>query len=64
MSSLKIVTSFSFFQLLANLEQSGSQILDTQSVKLMFLLVVTLYFTRTENRIKKSLTQLSHHCFE
>ena len=33
------------------------------SVKLTFSLTVTLYLTKTENRTKKSLTQLSHYCF-
>ena len=30
----------------------------------MFLLKVTFYLTKTENRTKISLTQLSHYCFE
>ena len=32
--------------------------------KLMFSLKVTFYLTKTENRTKKSLTHLSHYCFE
>ena len=32
--------------------------------KLIFLLIVTFYLTKTENRTKISLTQLSHYCFE
>ena len=52
MSCRKIVTSLSFFQFLANLEQSGNQIPDAWFVKLMFSLIVTLYLTKTENRTK------------
>ena len=58
-SCLEIVTSLSFFQFMANLEQSGSWILDPQSVKLMFSLIVTFYLTKIENRTKKYLIQLS-----
>ena len=64
MSCWKIVTSLSFFQFMANLEQSGSQIPDAESAKLMFSLIVTFYLTKSENRTKKSLTQLSQYCFE
>ena len=32
--------------------------------KLKFSLAVTFYLTETENRTKKSLTQLLHYCFE
>ena len=52
------------FQFTANLEQSGSQIPDAESVKLIFSLKVTFYLVKTENRTKKSLTQLSQYCFE
>ena len=34
-----------------------------QSVKCIFSFIVTFYSTKTENRTKKSLTQLSHYCF-
>ena len=60
----QIVTSLSFFQIMANLEQSGSWIQDVWSGILACLLIVTFYLTKTENRTKKSLTQLSYHCFE
>ena len=60
----KIVTSLPFFQLTTNLKQSGSRIPDAYSVKFIFLLIVTFYLTETENRTKKSLTQLLQHCFE
>ena len=64
-SHQKIVTSFSFLQFTANLEQSESRIPDAQSVKLIFSLrVVTFYLTKNENRTKKSLAQLSHYFFE
>ena len=51
----KIVTSLSFFQFTANFEQSGSRIPEA------YLFIVTSYLSKTENRIKKSLTQLSHY---
>ena len=53
-----------FFQFTDNLEQSGSQVPDTQSVKLIFSITVTFYLTKTESRIKKPLTQLPHYCFD
>ena len=43
-----------------NLEQSGSGIPDAWFLKLTFSLLLTLYLTKTENRTKKSSTQLSH----
>ena len=54
------MTSLSFFRFMVNLGQSGSRIPDAESVKLIFSLTVTFYLTKTENRTKKSLTQLSH----
>ena len=63
-SCRKIVTSLSFFEFLANLEQSGGRIPDTDSAEVMFSVTVTFCLTKTENRTKKSLTQLSHYCFE
>ena len=63
-SCRKIVTSLSFFQFMANLEQSESQIPDAETVKIMFFLIVTFDLTKTENRTKISLRQLSHYCFE
>ena len=56
MSCRQIVTSLSFFQFMANLEQSGSRIPDAQHVKLIFSLVGTFNLTKTENRTKKCLT--------
>ena len=64
MSYQQIVTSLSFFGFLANLEQSGGRIPDTESAKVMFSVIVTFCLTKTENRTKKSQTQLSHYCFE
>ena len=52
-SCWKIMTTLQFFQFMANLEQSESHIPDAQSVKLVFSLMVTFYFTKTENRTKK-----------
>ena len=49
---------------LGSLEQSRSRIWDAQSVKPTFSLTATFYLTKTENRTKKSLTQLSHYCLE
>ena len=46
------VTSLSFFQFMANLEQSRSRIPDAQSAKLTFSLIVTFYSTKSENRTK------------
>ena len=63
-SCQKIVTPFSFFEFLTNLEQSGGQIPDTESAKVMFSVIVTFCLTKTENRTKKSLTQLSNYYFE
>ena len=37
---------------------------DTESTKVMFSVKVTFWLTKTENRTKKSPTQLSHYCFE
>ena len=60
----EIVKSLSFFQFTANLEQSGSRIPDAYLVKLIFWLIITFYLSKTESRTKKSLTQLSHYCFQ
>ena len=62
-SCWQMVTSLSFFQFMANMEQSRSWIQDAQSVKLTFSLTVIFYLTKTENRTKKSLSQLSYSCF-
>ena len=56
----QIVTSWSFFQFMANLEQSGSRIPDAWSVKFKFSIIETFNLTKSENRTKKSLTQLSY----
>ena len=53
------VTSLPFFQFMANLNQFGSWIPSDQSVKLKFLLTVTSYLTKTENRTKESATQVT-----
>ena len=36
----------------------------TESAKVMLLVIGTFCLTKTENRTKKSLTQLSRYCFE
>ena len=51
-------------KLLANLEQFRERIPDTDFVKVMFSVTVTFCHTKTENRTKKPLTELSHYCFE
>ena len=63
-SCRKIVMSLSFFRFMFKLEQCGSRIPDAESAKLTFSLTVTFYLTKTKNRTKKSLTELSQHCFE
>ena len=63
-SCRNIVTSLSFFEFLANLEQSGGRIPNTESAKVIFSIIVTFCLKKTENRTKASLTQLSHPCFE
>ena len=63
-SCRQIVALLSSFQFMANLEQSGSQILEPQSVKLTFTITVTFYLAKTESRTKKFPTQLSHYRFD
>ena len=60
----KIVTSLSFFRFSANLEQSGRRIPDIEPAEVMFSVIVTFCYTNTENRPKKSITQLSHYYLE
>ena len=59
----KIVTLLLFFGFLANLEQSGGRITDTESAKIMISVIVTFCRTNTETRTRKSQTQLSRYCF-
>ena len=48
------------FQFMANLKQFGSWIVDALNTKfLKFLIIPASYLTKTENRTKNSLTQLS-----
>ena len=58
------LTSLSSSGFLVNLKQSRDRIPDTESAKFMFTVTVTYCRTKTENRTKKPLTQLSHYCFE
>ena len=53
-----------FFQFMANLHPSGTRILDAWSQKLTFSLTLTFRHIKTENRLKKFLTQLSYYSFE
>ena len=59
MKNKNIVTLMSFFQFMVNLEQCRSRITGVWSVKFMFSLIVTFYFTKPENRTKKPLPQKS-----
>ena len=61
-STSKIFDDFIRFS--ANVQPSGSRIPDAKTIKLAYLLTVTLYSTKPENRTKKSLTQLLYYCFE
>ena len=54
----------SFFRFRDNLEQSGSRISEAESLKLTFSSIGAFYLIKTENRIEKSLIQLSHYCFD
>ena len=47
------MTSLSLLGLLANLEQSGGRIMDTESAKVMFSVIGTFCLTKTANRTKK-----------
>ena len=58
------MTPLSFFGFLTNLEQSGGRILDIESAKVMFSVIVPFCLAKTENRTKKPLTQFSRYCFE
>ena len=51
----KIIISLTFFQFMANLDYSGSQIPDAKSRKFIFSLIVTFFLTDTENKTKKEL---------
>ena len=52
-SCRKIITSFSFFGFLVNLELSAGRILGTESAKVMFSVKVIFCLTKHENRTKK-----------
>ena len=45
-------------------KMSEGRIPDTEPAKVMFSVIVTFCLTKTENKTKKSLTQLWHYCFE
>ena len=59
-----IVKSLPFFGFLANLEQSGGRNPNTESANVMFSVIATFHSTKTENRTRKSLTQLTHYRFK
>ena len=59
----QIVTSLSFL-IYGQFGATGSRIPYEESVKRTFSLIITFYLTKTEDRTKKSLTQLLHYCFE
>ena len=60
-SCWQIMTPSSFFQLIVDLKQSRTRISGTWSIISTFLFIATFYFTKTENRIRKSVTQLSYY---
>ena len=61
----KIVMPLPFFDLWSiYAPQSGKRISDAWYVKVTFSLVVTFHLTKTENRAKKSPTQLPQYSFE
>ena len=59
MSCQKIVTSSLFFAFLANLEQSGGRILDTEDAKVLFSVIVTLDLQKLKTELK-NLQHRSH----
>ena len=60
----QIVTPLLLFQFMVNLELTGIRILDARSVKLTFSLTVTFYLTKSANKSKNFLTQLSYFYIE
>ena len=56
----EFMTSLSLFGFIANLKQFRSRRPDVLSVNLTFSLTVTFCLTKSENRTKESLTQLSN----
>ena len=57
-----IITTF--FQITIDLEQRGSRIPDAWSMILQFSSIATFCITKSEERSKKSLTQVSCYGFE
>ena len=49
---------------MVDLEQSRIQIPDSWCMIFTFPLIATIYFTKTEDRTKQALTQLSYYYFE
>ena len=47
-----LVTSLTFFQFTANLEQSGSRIPEAYSIKLLFSSTVTFYLKKMKTELK------------
>ena len=56
----EFMTSLSLFGFIANLKQFRSRRPDVLSVSLTFSLTVTFCLTKSEDRTKESLTQLSN----
>ena len=52
--SCDVIVSFWIFG------QFGARIPDMECAKVMFSVIVTFFLTKTENKTKNSLTQLSH----
>ena len=51
-SCQKIMTSLSFLGFLSNLEQSGGQIPDTKSAKVLFSVIKTFFFPKMKTELK------------
>ena len=62
-SRRQIMTSSSLLQKMADLEQSRARIPKAWSISPTFSLIETFYLTKTENRTKKFVIQLSYYCF-
>ena len=54
------MTLSSFFQLMVDLEQFRIRIPNTESITFKFSLAAIFHLTQTENRIERSLIQLSY----
>ena len=56
MSCQQVMMSLSFFQFMANLQQSRSRIPDAQPVKFTYSSIITFYLTKLKTELKISNT--------